>query len=123
MANDLDINFKFVGQTETFQLNEYLGADYVFHELVKKAMTRNSPVIKCEELEERQQDTINDIADDIADHMSKNMLPEIMCEILSSIEEKAMDGFPTWDEAMKKNKEKTKKCKHSEPTKDEKNKK
>ena len=124
MANDLDINFKFIGQMETFQQqNETDGADYVFHQLVKKAMTRNSPVFKCEEEKEMQKETIDDTADEIAGQMFKDMLPEVMDEVLNIIQVNEMDDFPTWDKAMKKNEEKNKKRKHSEPTKDEKNKK
>jgi len=101
MANDLDINFKFDGQTETFQLTPRELTKHFFCQLLKRAMMRSLHVMRKvpahkEEEEGREKCLIESSAvrNGIKMH---DTLRAVLGEVFDCVEEQRLHCLPIWD--------------------------
>eukprot|EP00978_Attheya_sp_CCMP212_P021884 scaffold64342_cov48-Attheya_sp.AAC.2 len=98
MNNELDIDFRFDGPTDSFEIKSTVGtvlgtASYIFEVLIMKELMRSKRDYVGNELKEG---AVEYIADEIAEDMYKNMFKELLHEMMSIIEEQDKDAF-NWD--------------------------
>eukprot|EP00978_Attheya_sp_CCMP212_P027869 scaffold94521_cov79-Attheya_sp.AAC.1 len=97
MNNELDIDFRFDGPTDSFEsgntVGTGLGTAYIFEVLIKKALIRS----KCDNVgNELEEGAVEYIADEISEYMYKNNFKELLDEMISIIDEQDEDIF-NWD--------------------------
>jgi hypothetical protein len=99
MDNELDIDFRFDGPTDSFEIGNTVGTGLgtctasIFEVLITKALLRSKRDPIGNELEEG---VVEYIADEISEYMYKNNFKEMLHEMISVIEEQDRDVF-NWD--------------------------
>jgi hypothetical protein len=94
MDFELDIDYRFTGRTDSFEITNTDGTDFIFYELVKKALMRSKRDHIGNELPEIAVDSLADeIAEDMYNNTFQDMLHEMMGVIEGAIEDQDKDIF------------------------------
>eukprot|EP00978_Attheya_sp_CCMP212_P044517 scaffold312977_cov36-Attheya_sp.AAC.1 len=88
MDFELDIDYRFTGQTDSFEIASKDGTGCIFYELVKKALMRSKRDHIGNELPEI---AVDYLADEIADDMYNNTFQDMLYQMMGVIEEAIED--------------------------------
>ncbi len=88
MDFELDIDYRFTGRTDSFEIANKDGTGSIFHELVKKALMRSKRDHIGNELPEI---AVDYLADEIADDMYNNTFKDVIYQLMAVIEEAIED--------------------------------